>query len=68
MKESASVSLKDLVGDMDMGGGSADAQGEVGSAEKRHETCFSHPKEFTLEILDICVLLTAPLILETDQN
>lgn len=27
-----------------------------------------HPKEFTLENLDICVLLTAPLILETGQT
>ena len=71
MKESPSVSLGDLAGEMDMGGGSALTLGgrrEVGSVEKRHEACFSHPKEFTLENLDICVLLTAPLILETAQS
>lgn len=44
---------------------SSDAPREVGSVEKRHEAHFSHPEEFSLENLGICVLLTVSLILKT---
>lgn len=35
---------------------------------KEHGACFSNPKKFTLENLDIYVLLTVSLRLETGQT